>query len=157
MLYYVVFHFWQENSSTDHARGRPVGRSLSPSFNWIATRTRQTRQTTIFHHRRQTKWATFNMNGPRTAHKRRCLEIDLLRYDIDILWVQELHMRGTGRMDFGKQHTLLYSSSENSSHHSVGIIMKNELLPRLQWYRCVSDHVASCLLRQLGTAQTQTS
>ena len=26
--------------------------------------------------------------------------------------------------------------------------MKNELLPRLQWYRCVSDHVASCLLRQ---------
>ena len=60
--------------------------------------------------------------------------------------VQELHMRGTGRMDFGKQHTLLYSGSENSSHHGVGIIMKNELLPRLQWYRCVSDRVASCLL-----------
>ena len=57
-------------------------------------------------------------------------------------------MRGTGRMDFGKQHTLLYSGSENSSHHGVGIIMKNELLPRLQWYRCVSDRVASCLLRQ---------
>ena len=61
----------------------------------------------VFHHRRQTKWAKFNVNRLRTAHKRRCLEIDLLRYDIDILCVQELHMRGTGRMDFGKQHTLL--------------------------------------------------
>ena len=78
----------------------------------------------VFHHRRQTKWATFNVNGLRTAHKCRCLEIDLLRYDIDILCVQELHMRSTGRMDFGKQHTLLYSGSENSSHHGVGIIMK---------------------------------
>ena len=45
----------------------------------------------VFHHRRQTKWATFNVNGLRTAHKRRCLEIDLLRYDIDMLCVQELH------------------------------------------------------------------
>ena len=41
---YTLYSFWRKNSGTDYAQGRPVGQSLGPSFNWIATRTRQTRQ-----------------------------------------------------------------------------------------------------------------
>ena len=51
-------------------------------------------------------------------------------------------------MNFSKEQTLLYSSSDNSSHHGVGIIMKNELLPRLQWYRCLSSCIISILPKQ---------
>ena len=39
-----MYFFWRENWGTDHTRVRPVGRSLGPSFNWIATGTQQTRQ-----------------------------------------------------------------------------------------------------------------
>ena len=35
----------------------------------------------VLHHRQQTRWATFNVNGFLMAHKHRCLEIDLLRIE----------------------------------------------------------------------------
>lgn len=50
-----------------------------------------------------------NMDGLRTAHKNGTYYIDLPQYNINILCVQEPHIRGTGRMD--------YSGSKNSSDH----------------------------------------
>lgn len=55
-----------------------------------------------------------------------------MHYNTDILCVDETQMRSAGRANFVKKHTLLYSGSNNSSHHSVEIILKNELL---SWYR----------------------
>ena len=99
-------------------------------------------------HWKQTRWATLNVNGLLTTHKCRFLEIDLLRYNMATLCVQETHVRGAVRVNCGKKQALLYSGSDNSSHHGVGIILKNELLPRLQWYRCISSCVIFVLLRQ---------
>ena len=110
----TALQFLAGKLGTDHTQGHPVGRSLGLSFSYnYSSEQRQDRRgsDSVLHHMRQTRWATFYVNGLLTARKRRCLELDLLRYNIDISCVQESHMRGTRRVDFGKEHTLLYSGS----------------------------------------------
>ena len=73
----------------------------------------------FLNHRRQTRWATFNMNELLMVHKCRCLELGLLRYNINILCIQESHMRDTGRVNFNKGHTLLYIMNLSFSRPDV--------------------------------------
>ena len=47
----------------------------------------------VLHQKKQMRRATFNVNGHLTVHKHRYLEIDLLRYNMATLCVQETHVR----------------------------------------------------------------
>ena len=126
-----------------------MDRVSSAIFDFVAGQYRDR----LLRQKKQTRRATFNVNGLLT-HKLRFLEIDLHGYPLCSRNTRE----GAVRVNFSKKQTLLYSSSDNSSHHGVGIIMKNELLPRLQWYMCVSSCVISILTKQpcIAMALTQT-
>ena len=71
------------------------------------------------------KIATFNINGILTDFKRASIATDIEHYKIDILAIQETHLRGTGILEIGNKHTLHYTGPEDHSHHGVGFIVKN--------------------------------
>lgn len=52
------------------------------------------------------KIATWNFGGLLEESKLRTLEQDLVRYNIDIITVQETHIRGTDKKSVGNKYTL---------------------------------------------------
>ena len=79
---------------------------------------------------------TWNLRGILLAEKQQQLANDLNTYNIHILAVQETHIRGTGTLNLPKpntnttkqtnQYTLYYTGPTDTSHHSVGVIVRND-------------------------------
>ena len=69
---------------------------------------------------------TWNVRGLLEESKLKVLERDLIRYNLDILTVQETHIRGTNRIPIGKNYTLYHTGPTTHSHHGVGIIVRNQ-------------------------------
>ena len=69
---------------------------------------------------------TWNVRGLIEQSKLKALERDLISYNLDILAVQETHIRGTNRKPIGKNYTLYHTGPTTHSHHGVGIIVRNQ-------------------------------
>ena len=74
------------------------------------------------------KIATWNIRGLLEESKLKTLERDLIRYNLDILAVQETHIRGTDKKLIGNQYTFYHTGPTNHSHHGVGIIVRNQYI-----------------------------
>ena len=72
------------------------------------------------------KIGTFNVRGLLDKQKLEDLTEDLESYDLDILAVQETHIRGTHKIALGNKYTLYNTGSIEHSYHGVGIIVKNK-------------------------------
>ena len=79
---------------------------------------------------------TWNLRGLKLADKRQHLANDINTYKLDILTVQETHLKGTDQIELptpnnntnnrnNDRYTLYHTGSDNNSHHGVGIIIKN--------------------------------
>ena len=82
------------------------------------------------------KIATWNIRGLLEESKFKTLERDLIRYNLDILAVQETHIRGTDKKLIGNKYTFYHTGPTNHSHHGVGIIVRNQY-KRLQSFATI--------------------
>ena len=81
--------------------------------------------------------STWNLRGLDTKE----LVKDLHSYKLDILCVQETHLRGTDTIKLDNKYTLYYTGAENSSHHGIGIIIKNNCQAK---FKRIDDRI--CLI-----------
>ena len=81
---------------------------------------------------------TFNVRGLIDNTKLGNLEADLNQYKLDILTVQETHIRGTSKKQIGKNYTLYHTGPTTQSHHGVGIIVKNQYIGN---FKVISDRI----------------
>ena len=80
---------------------------------------------------------TWNLRGIISEDRKQHLANDLHTYKLHILTVQETHLRGTDQIQLPapnntnfrnntERYTLYHTGPENSSHHGVGIIVRND-------------------------------
>ena len=73
---------------------------------------------------------TFNVRGLILEEKREQVAVDFENYNLDVLCIQETHLRGTKTLDLkrekGKSLTLFYTGPETDSHHGIGILIENK-------------------------------
>ena len=72
------------------------------------------------------KIATWNIRGIIDKDKQKNLLEDLINYNIDILTIQETHIRNTPKLELGGKYTLYHTGPKGHSHHGVGIVVKNQ-------------------------------
>ena len=73
---------------------------------------------------------TFNVRGLLLDEKREQVAVDFENYNLDVLCIQETHLRGTDTLNLkgekGKSLKLFYTGSETDSHHGIGILVENK-------------------------------
>ena len=72
------------------------------------------------------KIAKWNIRGIIDKDKQKNLLEDLTNYNIDILTIQETHIRNTSKLELGGKYTLYHTGPKDHSHHGVGIVVKNQ-------------------------------
>ncbi|XP_033112252.1 uncharacterized protein LOC117113116 [Anneissia japonica] len=81
---------------------------------------------------------TLNVRGIRSHLKQKDLALDLERYNVQILGVQETHLQGTGVIDLpcsgNLKYVLFYTGSDNNSHHGVGIAIEKGLCAKFKGF-----------------------
>lgn len=81
------------------------------------------------------KVGTFNVRGIISDYNKKCLADDLVKkYDLQILGIQETHLKGTGCQDIvtsdGKNNfNLFYNGADDNKYHGVGIVCNSTLKP----------------------------
>ena len=78
------------------------------------------------------KIATWNLRGLIEDQKQHSLLKDLISYNLDIVAVQETHLRGTQKIELGNKYTFYNTGPTDHSHHGVGIIVKNSFCGKFQ-------------------------
>ena len=85
---------------------------------------------------------TFNARGLLLEEKKQHLAQDFLNYKLDVLCIQETHLRGTSTLDLkgekGESLKLFYTGSEADSHHGVGILVENN---RKVLFKRINDRI----------------
>ena len=75
---------------------------------------------------------TLNVRGLQTEQSKEDLANDMDKYNIQILAVQETHLKGTGtitiRSSNRKTYKLYYTSKEDNNYHGVGIVISNDMV-----------------------------
>ena len=84
---------------------------------------------------------SLNVRGIRKTSDQTVLADDMQRYKVDILGVQERHLKGSGVInirssDNKDEYKLYYTGPQDNKHHGVGILAKKDLLAE---YKKISD------------------
>ena len=96
---------------------------------------------------------TFNVRGLILEEKREQVAVDFENYNLDVLCIQETHLRGTSTLKLkgekGKSLKLFYTGPETDSHHGVGILVEsnrkilfNRINDRICYVKLVEENVA---------------
>ena len=96
---------------------------------------------------------TFNVRGLILEEKREQVAVDFENYNLDVLCIQETHLRGTSTLKLkgekGKSLKLFYTGPETDSHHGVGILVEsnrkiifNRINDRICYLKLVEENVA---------------
>ena len=80
------------------------------------------------------KTGTLNVRGIRSDENKENLANDMIKYDLQILAIQETHLSGTGTIsikttDKMKTYDLFYTGTKENKHHGVGIVVDSVLKP----------------------------
>ena len=84
------------------------------------------------------KVATWNLRGISDKFKQKALVEDLTQYDLDIVAIQETHIKGTSKVELDRNYTLYHTGPSTHSYHGVGIIAKNKFKGE---FKVVSDRI----------------
>ena len=75
---------------------------------------------------------TFNVRGVIDKVNQNILLEDLKNYNLDILTLQETHIRGTKKIELDKDYTFYNTGPVDHSFHGVGIVVKNSLKAKFE-------------------------
>ena len=67
------------------------------------------------------------MPGINENYKIKTLVSDIKKYKLDIVGLQETHMKGSGIVKVDKDYELFYSGSEDNKHHGIGMFVNRAL------------------------------
>ena len=84
------------------------------------------------------KIGTWNVRGLLEESKLEDIAQDLNNYKLDILTIQETHIKGTSKKSIGKNYTLYHTGPTTHSHHGVGIIVKNQFIGK---FKVINDRI----------------
>ena len=75
------------------------------------------------------KVGSLNSRGIRNGRDQEEVAEDMEKYKLDILGLQEMHLKGTGikEADGKRRFDLFYIGPENNKHHGVGIVIRKYL------------------------------
>ena len=94
---------------------------------------------------------TLNLRGIQEEHQQKDLANDMTKYNIQIMAVQETHLKGTGcktiKDDEGNAYKLYYTCKENNTHHGLGIVVKKHLAPS---FNTISDRICQMKTQVAG-------
>ena len=94
--------------------------------------------------------ATFNVRGLSLEEKKQSLATDFEKYKLDVLCIQETHLRGTKTLNFrgekGNKVKIFHTGAETDSHHGVGIVVDYN---RKTLFKRINDRI--CFVRLLDS------
>ncbi len=92
---------------------------------------------------------SLNVRGIKDTEQQMQLADDMKKYNLDILGIQETHLRGTGSIDIKTSDNkevfeLYYTGPKDNSYHGVGIITRKDLQAD---YKTISEIVCMATIR----------
>lgn len=92
---------------------------------------------------------SLNVRGVKSKKYQNELADDMRKYGIDLLGIQESHLKGTGLIDIktsdGKEtYELFYTGKETNTHHGVGIVAKKDLGAE---FKEISDRACEAIIQ----------